>query len=154
MGNQVNTLIGEMNIIQLTLENCGILPLHKIFVSTSIEDSFFSESNHSCKNKKVRSLPFQMPPNSKKTVEFCFNSPDTETFTLDLLFYYESQIETKKQDYRLCRASWMMTAKPCVRLSASALLGNQKSETLNLKTTVHNLYKVMFFIFKTFKMLY
>lgn len=139
----MNTLIGEMNVLRLTLENDGALPLHKIFVSTSIEDSFFSESSHSCKNKKVRGLSFQMPPNSKKSVEFCFNSPDIETFTLDLLFYYESQIATKKQEYRLCRASWMMTAKPCVRLSASALLANQNSETLNLKTIVHNLYKVI-----------
>lgn len=141
IGNQINTLIGEMNIIRLTLENVGIVPLHKIYVSTSIEDSFFSESNHSCKNKKIRSLLLQIPPNSKKSVEFCFNSPDTEKFSLDLLFYYESQIETKKQEYKLCRASWFMTAKPCVRLSASALLANQNSETLNLKTIVHNLYK-------------
>lgn len=140
----MNTLIGEMNVIQLTLENGGALPLHKIFVSTSIEDSFFSKSNHSCKNKKVQSLSFQMLPNSKESVEYCFNSPDTETFTLDLLFYYESQIEMKKQEYKLCRASWTMTAKPCVRLSASALLSNQNSETINLKTIVHNLYKVMF----------
>lgn len=142
MGNQLNTLVGEMNIIHLTLENIGVLPLHKIFISTSIEDSFFSESNHSCKNKQIQSLPFQISPNSKKYVEFCFNSPNIETFNLDLLFYYESKIETKKQEYRLCRASWMMTAKPCVRLSASALLANQNSETLNLKTIVHNLYKV------------
>lgn len=142
----MNTLIGEMNVIRLTLENSGAIPLHKMFVCTSIEDSFFSESNHSCKNKKVRSLPFQMLPNSKNTVEFCFNSPDAESFTLDLLFYYESQIETKKLEYRLCRASWIMTAKPCVRISASALLANQNSETLNLKTIVHNLYKVNFLI--------
>lgn len=141
----MNTLVGEMNVLKLTLENSGSLPLHKIFVSTSIDDSFFSESNHNCKNKKVRSLPFQMPPSSKKSVEFCFNSPDSETFTLDLLFYYESQIEAKKQEYRLCRASWKMTAKHCVRLSACALLGNQNSETLSLKTSVHNLYKVVIF---------
>lgn len=146
----MNTLIGEMNVIRLTLENGGSLPLHKIFVSTSIEDSFFSESNVVCKNKKVRSLLFQMPPNSKKNVEFCFNSPDKETFMLDLLFYYESQIETKKPEYRLCRASWFMTAKPCVRLSASALLANQNSETLNLKTVVHNLYKVNIFFLVLF----
>lgn len=142
----MNTLIGEMNVIRLTLENGGALPLDKIFVSTSVEDSFFSESNHSCKNKNVRSLLFQMPPNSKKNVEFCFNSPDKETFTLDLLFYYESQTETKKQEYRLCRASWSMTAKPCVRISTTALFANQNSETLNLKTIVHNLYKVNVFI--------
>jgi len=140
----VNTLIGEMNVISLTLENSGALPLHKIFVSTSIEDSFFSESNHSCKNKNIRNLSFQMLPNSKKCVDFCFNSPDIETFTLDLLFYYETQIETKKQEYKLCRASWQITAKPCVRLSASAVLSNQNSETLNLKTVVHNLYKVIY----------
>lgn len=132
-----------MNTLQLTLENSGVLPLHKVFVSTSVEDSFFSESNHFCKNKKIRSLSFQIPPNSKKSVEFCFNSPDTEKFNLDLLFYYETQIETKKHEYRLCRATWMMTAKPCVRIQASALLANQNSETLNLKTVVHNLYKVM-----------
>lgn len=141
--NQLNTLIGEMNIIQLTLENGGILPLQNIFVSTSIEDSFFSESNRSCKNKQIRGLSFQLLPNSKKSVEFCFNSPNMEKFNLDLLFYYESQIETKKLEYRLCRASWMMTAKPCVRLTASALFANQNSETLNLKTTVHNVYKVI-----------
>jgi len=146
VGNQLNTLIGEMNIIQLTLENVGTLPLHKIFVSTSIEDSFFSESNHLCKNKQIRSLSFQLLPNSKKSVEFCFNSPDIEKFNLDLLFYYESQIETKKLEYRLCRASWMMTAKPCVRLYASALLSNQNSETLNLKTIVHNVYKVIYLV--------
>jgi len=144
VGNQVNTLIGEMNVIRLTLENGGALPLHKIFVSTSIEDSFFSESNHCCKNKYIRSLSFQILPNSKKCVDFCFNSPNTETFTLDLLFYYESQLETKKLEYKLCRASWLMTAKPCVRLSASALLSNQNSETLNLKTVIHNLYKVIY----------
>lgn len=143
----MNTLIGEMNVIRLTLENSGAVPLHKIFVSTSIEDSFFSESNQPCKNKKVRSLSFKIPPNSKKSVEYCFNSPDTDTFTLDLLFYYESQIETKKQEYKLCRASWTMMAKPCVRLSASALLANQNNETLNLKTIVHNLYKVIFLFF-------
>lgn len=136
-----------MNVIQLTLENSGTQPLHKIFISTSIEDSFFSQSNHSCKNKTIRSLPFEMLPNSKNIVEFCFNSPDTDTFTLDLLFYYESQIDIKKQEYRLCRASWLMKAKPCIKLSASALLTNQNSETLNLKTIVHNLYKVMILIF-------
>jgi len=135
-----------MNTIQLTLENVGALPLHKIFVSTSIDDSFFSESNNSCKINKVRSLSFQMPPNSKNTVEFCFNSPNLEQFKLDLLFYYESLNETKKQEYRLCRASWMMTAKPCIRLSATALLANQNNEILNLKTIVHNIYKVIFII--------
>lgn len=143
----MNTLIGEMNVIRLTLENSGIKPLHKIFVSTSIEDSFFSESNYFCKNKNIRSLPFEMLPNSKNVVEFCFNSPDTETFILDLLFYYESLIDTKKQEYRLCRASWIMKAKPCIKLSASALLANQSSETLNLKTIVHNLYKVLISFF-------
>lgn len=132
-----------MNVIRLTLENSGVLPLHKVFVSTSIEDSFFAESNHLCKNKKVHSLSFQLLPNTTKSVEFCFNSPDAENFTLDLLFYYESLIETKKPEYRLCRASWAMTAKPCVRLSASAIFANQNSETINLKTIVHNLYKVI-----------
>lgn len=143
----MNTLIGEMNVIRLTLENHGTLPLHNIFVSTSIEDSFFSESNRFCKNKNIRNLSFQLLPNSNKSVDFCFNSPNTETFTLDLLFYYESQIGTKKQEYKLCRASWLMTAKPCVRLSASALLSNQNSETLNLKTVIHNLYKVIYILF-------
>lgn len=140
-------MIGEINVIRLTLENSGALPLHKIFVSTSIEDSFFSELNDSCKNKKVRSLSFEMLPTSKKSVDFCFNSPNTETFTLDLLFYYEPQMEAKKQEYRLCRASWKMTAKPCVQLSASALFANQNSETLNLKTIVHNLCKVIFLFY-------
>ncbi|XP_050425218.1 trafficking protein particle complex subunit 8 [Adelges cooleyi] len=141
LGNHVNTFIGEMNVIRLTLENNGVLPLHKIFVSTSINDSFFSESGLIGRNKKILNLPFKILPGSKKSVDFWFNSPNRELFSVDLLFYYEPQNVTKKQEYRLCRASWKMTAKPCVQFAASALLANQATETLNLKTIIQNVYK-------------
>ncbi|XP_054278415.1 trafficking protein particle complex subunit 8 isoform X2 [Macrosteles quadrilineatus] len=139
---QKDMLSGELTEVAVKIDNCGGVPVTKLLAVCGTPGVV--AVGRRC--AEVMEVPLDTPlvPGATLEVPMRVRAHDLKgSYTVDLLFYYESAQNQGKPLYRLVRHSWPIlvhdSLQVCVTTTRSAVaVATDQPESLNLKLQVQN----------------